>query len=52
MTTRTERCIETQGKPEVDTATGMTKYDVYSYHRVIKTRSSTTEGASAGLVMR
>lgn len=26
MTTRTGEIIETQGKPEVDTATGMTKY--------------------------
>lgn len=38
MTTRTGEIIETQGKPEVDTATGMTKYaDAYGYHRVIKT---------------
>lgn len=30
MTTRTGEVIETQGKPEVDTATGMTKYaDAY-----------------------
>ncbi|MCQ7085573.1 YgdI/YgdR family lipoprotein [Salmonella enterica] len=38
-----------RGKPEVDTATGMTKYaDVYGYHRVIKTSEivQTTEGAS------
>lgn len=49
MTTRTGEVIETQGKPEVDTATGMTKYaDVYGYHRVIKTSEivQTTEGAS------
>ncbi|ECQ3649935.1 YgdI/YgdR family lipoprotein [Salmonella enterica] len=49
MTTRTGEIIETQGKPEVDTATGMTKYaDVYGYHRVIKTSEivQTTEGAS------
>ncbi|MGS9179629.1 YgdI/YgdR family lipoprotein, partial [Salmonella enterica subsp. enterica serovar Infantis] len=38
MTTRTGEIIETQGNPEVDTATGMKKYaDVYGYHRVIKT---------------
>ncbi|KYE16084.1 hypothetical protein AF378_14480 [Salmonella enterica subsp. enterica serovar Typhimurium] len=38
-----------RGKPEVDTATGMTKYaDVYGYHRVMKTSEivQTTEGAS------
>ncbi|MDJ7538695.1 YgdI/YgdR family lipoprotein [Salmonella enterica] len=49
MTTRTGEIIETQGKPEVDTATGMTKYaDAYGYHRVIKTSEivQTTEGAS------
>ncbi|EDZ6642107.1 YgdI/YgdR family lipoprotein [Salmonella enterica] len=49
MTTRTGDIIETQGKPEVDTATGMTKYaDAYGYHRVIKTSEivQTTEGAS------
>ncbi|EAB9080897.1 YgdI/YgdR family lipoprotein [Salmonella enterica subsp. enterica] len=47
MTTRTGDIIETQGKPEVDTATGMTKY-AYGYHRVIKTSEivQTTEGAS------
>ncbi|MCT7096104.1 YgdI/YgdR family lipoprotein [Salmonella enterica subsp. enterica serovar Sandiego] len=49
MTTRTGEIIETQGKPEVDTAAGMTKYaDAYGYHRVIKTSEivQTTEGAS------
>ncbi|MDJ3708195.1 YgdI/YgdR family lipoprotein [Salmonella enterica] len=49
MTTRTGEIVETQGKPEVDTATGMTKYaDAYGYHRVIKTSEivQTTEGAS------
>lgn len=49
MTTRTGEIIETQGKPEVDTVTGMTKYaDAYGYHRVIKTSEivQTTEGAS------
>ncbi|HHX9846871.1 TPA: YgdI/YgdR family lipoprotein [Salmonella bongori] len=49
LTTRSGEVIETQGKPEVDTATGMTKYaDAYGYHRVIKTSEivQTTEGAS------
>ncbi|EAM7072437.1 YgdI/YgdR family lipoprotein [Salmonella enterica] len=49
MTTRTGEVIETQGKPEVDATTGMTKYaDVYGYHRVISTSEivQTTEGAT------
>ncbi|EAU5288398.1 YgdI/YgdR family lipoprotein [Salmonella enterica] len=49
MTTRTGEVIETQGKPEIDATTGMTKYaDAYGYHRVIKTSEivQTAEGAS------
>ncbi|POP44353.1 YgdI/YgdR family lipoprotein [Superficieibacter electus] len=49
MTTRTGQNIETQGEPEVDAATGLTKYaDAYGYHRVIKTSEivKTTKGAT------
>ncbi len=49
MTTRSGEHIETQGAPEVDAATGMTKYaDAYGYHRVIKTGEvvQTTKGAT------
>ncbi|EFR3650732.1 YgdI/YgdR family lipoprotein [Salmonella enterica] len=57
MTTRTGEIIETQGKPEVDTATGMTKYaDAYGYHRVIKTSEINSADdrrrIETGLVMR
>ena len=47
MTTRTGEVIQTQGKPEADSATGLTKYaDAYGYHRAIKTSEivQTTEG--------
>ncbi|HFZ8995616.1 TPA: YgdI/YgdR family lipoprotein [Citrobacter freundii] len=47
MTTRTGQVIETQGKPETDAATGLTKYaDAYGYHREIRTSeiTQTTEG--------
>lgn len=38
MTTRTGEVIETQGKPEVDATSGMTKYaDAYGYHRIVST---------------
>ncbi|EFQ7996027.1 YgdI/YgdR family lipoprotein [Salmonella enterica] len=49
MTTRTGEVIETQGKPEVDATSGMTKYaDAYGYHRIVSTSEIvlTTEGAS------
>ncbi|ECG8590153.1 YgdI/YgdR family lipoprotein [Salmonella enterica subsp. salamae] len=49
LTTRSGEVIETQGKPESDATSGMTKYaDIYGYHRVIKTSEivQTTEGAS------
>ncbi|EFE10164.1 YgdI/YgdR family lipoprotein [Citrobacter youngae] len=37
MTTTSGSTIETQGKPEQDPGTGLTKYaDAYGYHRVIK----------------
>ncbi|HFS5792562.1 TPA: YgdI/YgdR family lipoprotein [Citrobacter werkmanii] len=37
MTTKSGSTIETQGKPEQDPETGLTKYaDAYGYHRVIK----------------
>ncbi|MEB2417523.1 YgdI/YgdR family lipoprotein [Citrobacter sp. R-1.5.2] len=37
MTTTSGTTIETQGKPEQDSGTGLTKYaDTYGYHRVIK----------------
>ncbi|MCU6184757.1 YgdI/YgdR family lipoprotein [Citrobacter cronae] len=37
MTTTSGTTIETQGKPEQDPGTGLTKYaDAYGYHRVIK----------------
>ena len=37
MTTTSGATIETQGKPEPDSGTGLTKYaDTYGYHRVIK----------------
>lgn len=37
MTTTSGATIETQGKPEQDSWTGLTKYaDTYGYHRVIK----------------
>ncbi|HGW6102314.1 TPA: YgdI/YgdR family lipoprotein [Citrobacter werkmanii] len=37
MTTTSGSTIETQGKPEQEPETGLTKYaDVYGYHRVIK----------------
>lgn len=47
MTTRTGEIIQTQGKPEADSATGLTKYaDAYGYHREIQTSEivQTTEG--------
>ena len=47
MTTRTGEVIQTQDKPEVDSATGLTKYaDAYGYHREIQTSEivQTTEG--------
>lgn len=38
MTTTSGEVIQTQGKPENDNSTGMTKYaDAYGYHRQIKT---------------
>lgn len=49
MTTRTGEIIQTQGKPEADSATGLTKYaDAYGYHREIQTSEivQTTEGQS------
>lgn len=49
MTTRTGEVIQTQGKPETDPATGLTKYaDTYGYHREIRTSEivQTTEGKS------
>ncbi|MDA8517137.1 YgdI/YgdR family lipoprotein [Citrobacter sp. Igbk 16] len=37
MTTTSGTTIETQGKPEQDSGTGLTKYaDTYGYQRVIK----------------
>lgn len=37
MTTTSGSTIETQGKPEQDSGTGLTKHaDAYGYHRVIK----------------
>ena len=37
MTRTSGAAIETQGKPEQDSGTGLTKYaDTYGYHRVIK----------------
>ncbi|MBZ7671274.1 YgdI/YgdR family lipoprotein [Klebsiella grimontii] len=47
MTTRTGEVIHTQGKPEVDPTTGLTKYaDTFGYHRQIRTTEivQTTEG--------
>ncbi len=47
MTTRTGEVIQTQGKPEADAATGLTKYaDTFGYHRTIQTSeiTNTTEG--------
>ncbi|MXJ80625.1 YgdI/YgdR family lipoprotein [Klebsiella michiganensis] len=47
MTTRTGEIIQTQGKPEVDPTTGLTKYaDTFGYHREIRTSEivQTTEG--------
>lgn len=47
MTTRTGEAIQTLGKPEADSATGLTKYaDAYGYHREIRTSEivQTTEG--------
>lgn len=49
MTTRTGEIIQTQGKPEVDPATGLTKYaDTFGYHREIRTSeiTQTTEGGT------
>ena len=38
MTTRSGEKIETQGKPEADPSTGLTKYaDTFGYHRTIQT---------------
>lgn len=42
MTTRTGQVIETQGKPVVDTTSGLTKYaDAYGYHREIRSSEIT-----------
>ncbi|WP_336220700.1 YgdI/YgdR family lipoprotein [Citrobacter amalonaticus] len=49
MTTRSGEVIQTQGKPEADSATGLMKYaDAYGYHREIQTSEivQTTEGKS------
>jgi hypothetical protein len=49
MTTRTGEVIQTQGKPEADAATGLTKYaDTFGYHREISTSeiTQTTEGGT------